>query len=162
MGNIEDSNQSPLRVRLQIFNQVSINGCVYIADTKEDVEKIFSKFIDKKSPLILTNKCQEDLIPDHHDIDYFKRFCTVDLNSVAGCFINIDIVETGEIGLGNKPVYEVWADLKILDNDRGKFVTTMFDAGVATFGMRSIVQSLQYNKRLIMDIFAYDLVNKKV
>ena len=125
MGNIEDSNQSPLRVRLQIFNQVSINGCVYIADTKEDVEKIFSKFIDKKSPLVLTNKCQEDLIPDHHDIDYFKRFCTV-------------------------------------DNDRGKFVTTMFDAGVATFGMRSIVQRLQYNKRLIMDIFAYDLVNKKV
>ena len=125
MGNIEDSNQTPLRVRLQIFNQVSINGCVYIADTKEDVEKIFSKFIDKKSPLVLTNKCQEDLIPDHHDIDYFKRFCTV-------------------------------------DNDRGKFVTTMFDAGVATFGMRSIVQRLQYNKRLIMDIFAYDLVNKKV
>ena len=125
MGNIEDSNQSPLRVRLQIFNQVSINGCVYIVDTKEDVEKIFSKFIDKKAPLVLTNKCQEDLIPDHHDIDYFKRFCTV-------------------------------------DNDRGKFVTTMFDAGVATFGMRSIVQRLQYNKRLIMDIFAYDLVNKKV
>ena len=125
MGNIEDSNQSPLRVRLQIFNQVSINGCVYIVDTKEDVEKIFSKFIDKKSPLVLTNKCQEDLIPDHHDVDYFKRFCTV-------------------------------------DNDRGKFVTTMFDAGVATFGMRSIVQRLQYNKRLIMDIFAYDLVNKKV
>lgn len=126
------------RVRLQVFNQVSRNGCVYIADTKEDVEKLFSKFIDKKAPLILTNKCQDDLISDHHDIDYFKKFCTVELSSIAGRFDNIDIIETGEIGLGNKPVFEVWGDMEIHNSPNGDFVKSLMDTDVMTFGMRSI------------------------
>ena len=167
MGNIEDSNQSPLRVRLQIFNQVSRNGCVYIADTKEDVEKVFSKFIDKKAPLLLTNKYQEDLIPDHHDIDYFKRFCTVDLNSVAGSFTDIDIVETGEIGLGNKPVYEVWADMKYNNSSNGDYVKSIIEADVMTFGMRSIGRKI-FNSDLsnldnlpteISQVISFDLIN---
>lgn len=138
MGNIEDGNQSPLRVRLQIFNQVSRNGSVYIADTKEDVEKIFSKFINKKAPLVLTNKCQDTFVNDHHDIGYFKKFTTVDISTVAGCFTDIDIVETGEIGLGNKPVYEVWADMKYNNSSNGDYVRSLMEEEVMTFGMRSI------------------------
>lgn len=155
------------RVRLQVFNQVSRNGHVYIADTKEDVEKIFSKFTDKKAPLILTNKCQEDLIPDHHDNDYFKKFCTVEISSIAGCFTDIDIIETGEIGLGNKPVFEVWGDMKLNNSSNGDHVKSLMDADVMTFGMRSIgnhkidsdFSNLDNPPIEISQVITFDLIN---
>ena len=164
MGNIEDSNQSPLRVRLQIFNQVSINGRVYVAENKKFVENIFAKYLVEKPSLFLTDKCQEtDLIKqDGEEFDNFdERFRTVDLLSVAGKFENIEIIVTDEIGVDGFPVIEVWADLKILDNDRGKFVTSMFDAEVATFGMRSIAKCYPDNKRSLTQVISFDLVSKK-
>lgn len=152
------------RVRIQIFNQPIVDGRVYIAENKEVVEKIFAKYLVDKSTLFLTDKSQEiDLIKrDDENFDHFdRRFRTVDLGSVAGKFENIDIIVTDEIGIDELPVIEVWADLKILDNDRGKFVESMFESEVATFGMRSIAQCYPDNKRLLTQVISFDLVSKK-
>lgn len=152
------------RVRIQIFNQPIVDGRVYIAENKEVVEKIFAKYLVDKSTLFLTDKSQEiDLVKlDDENFDHFdRRFRTVDLMSVAGKFENIDIIVTDEIGINELPVIEVWADLKILDNDRGKFVESMFESEVATFGMRSIAQCYPDNKRLLTQVISFDLVSKK-
>ena len=152
------------RVRIQIFNQPIVDGRVYIAENKEVVEKIFAKYLVDKSTLFLTDKSQEiDLVKlDDENFDHFdRRFRTVDLGSVAGKFENIDIIVTDEIGFDNLPIIEVWADLKILDNDRGKFVESMFESEVATFGMRSIAQCYPDNKRLLTQVISFDLVSKK-
>ena len=153
------------RVKIQTFNKPIIDGRVYVAENKESVEKIFAKYLVEKPTLFLTDKSQDtDLIQrDNENFDDFeRRFKTVDLESIAGKFENIEIIVTNEIGIDELPIIEVWADLKILDNDRGKFVTTMFETDVATYGMRSIAKCLQDNKRLLMHVVAYDLVNKKV
>ena len=152
------------RVRLQIFNQPTVDGRVYVAENKEVVEGIFAKYLVDKPTLFLTDKRQEiDLVKlDDENFDHFdRRFRTVDLGSVAGKFENIDIIVTDEIGIGELPVIEVWADLKILDNDRGKFVESMFESEVATFGMRSIAQCYPDNKRLLTQVISFDLVSKK-
>ena len=152
------------RVRIQIFNQPIVDGRVYIAENKEVVEKIFAKYLVDKSTLFLTDKSQEiDLVKlDDENFDHFdRRFRTVDLGSIAGKFENIDIIVTDEIGINELPVIEVWADLKILDNDRGKFVESMFESEVATFGMRSIAQCYPDNKRLLTQVISFDLVSKK-
>ena len=152
------------RVRIQIFNQPIVDGRVYVAENKEVVEKIFAKYLVDKSTLFLTDKSQEtDLVKrDDENFDHFDmRFKTVDLMSVAGKFENIEIIVTDEIGIDELPVIEVWADLKILDNDRGKFVESMFESEVATFGMRSIAQCYPDNKRVLTHVISFDLVNKK-
>ena len=152
------------RVRLQIFNQPTVDGRVYVAENKEVVEGIFAKYLVDKPTLFLTDKRQEiDLVKlDDENFDHFdRRFRTVDLGSVAGKFENIDIIVTDEIGFDNLPIIEVWADLKILDNDRGKFVESMFESEVATFGMRSIAQCYPDNKRLLTQVISFDLVSKK-
>ena len=152
------------RVRIQIFNQPIVDGRVYVAENKEVVEKIFAKYLVDKSTLFLTDKSQEtDLVKrDDENFDHFDmRFKTVDLMSVAGKFENIEIIVTDEIGIDELPVIEVWADLKILDNDRGKFVESMFESEVATFGMRSIAQCYPDNKRVLTHVISFDLVSKK-
>ena len=152
------------RVKIQTFNKPIVDGRVYVAENKEVVEKIFAKYLVDKSTLFLTDKSQEiDLVKlDDENFDNFdSRFRTVDLLSVAGKFENIEIIDTKEIGVDDLPIIEVWADLKILDNDRGKFVESMFESEVATFGMRSIAQCYPDNKRLLAQVISFDLVSKK-
>lgn len=152
------------RVKIQTFNKPIVDGRVYVAENKEVVEKIFAKYLVDKSTLFLTDKSQEiDLVKlDDENFDHFdRRFRTVELASIAGKFENIDIIVTDEIGFNELPVIEVWADLKILDNDRGKFVESMFESEVATFGMRSIAQCYPDKKRLLTQVISFDLVSKK-
>lgn len=152
------------RVRIQLFNQSVIDGRVYVAENKEAVEKIFAKYLVDKPTLFLTNKSQEiDLQPEvgEDEDHFFKRFTTVNLESIAGKFENIEIIETNEIGIDDLPIIEVWANLKILDNYRGKFVESLFKENIATFGMRSIAQRYPDNKKAITHLVSYDLVSKK-
>ena len=153
------------RVKIQTFNKPIIDGRIYIAENKKVVEGIFDKYLLNNQSLLLTDKSQEtDLIQrDDENFDNFEiRFKTVDLLSVAGKFENIEIIVTDEIGIDELPVIEVWADLKILDNDRGNYVKKMFETDVATFGMRTIAKCLPDNKRSLIEVFVCDLVNKKV
>lgn len=152
------------RVKIQTFNKPIIDGRVYVAENKEAVEKIFAKYLVEKPTLLLTDKNQEtDLVKrDDENFDHFdRRFKTVDLTTVVGKFENIEIIVTDEIGIDELPIIEVWADLKILDNDRGKYVKSMFEANVATFGMRSIAQCYPDNKRVLTHVISCDLVSKK-
>ena len=152
------------RVKIQTFNKPLVDGRVYVAENKEAVEKIFAKYLVEKPNLFLTDKSQEtDLVKlDDENFDHFdRRFRTVELASIAGKFENIEIIVTDEIGIDELPVIEVWVDLKILDNDRGKFVESMFETNVATFGMRSIAHCYPDNKRLLTQVISFDLVSKK-
>ncbi len=152
------------RVKIQTFNKPIVDGRVYVAENKEVVEKLFAKYLVEKPTLFLTDKSQEtDLVKrDDENFDHFDmRFKTVDLMSVAGKFENIEIIVTDEIGIDEFPIIEVWADLKILDNDRGKYVESMFETNVATFGMRSIAQCYPDNKRVLTHVISFDLVSKK-
>ena len=98
IANMESCEPKQEKIRLQIFNHVSRNGHIYIADTKEDVLKVFGKFIDQKAPLCLTDQLQgpdfdrKNMSPD----DYREEFGVVNLQRVAGIFKDIEIVETGK------------------------------------------------------------------
>jgi len=153
------------KVRLQIFNHVSRNGHIYIADTIEDVEKVFGKFKDEKTPLWLTN--------DFQGVGFFDRlrqsgndlkieFSTVRLQKIAGIFKDIEIVETGDIGYNDKPIFEVYGNLKIVETPPGKMAKQLLEEKVCTFGMRSFSTAKNgFGPKTydIENIVCFDLIN---
>ena len=154
------------RVRIQVFNQAIKNGNIYSADSKEDVEKIFSKFIDNSSKLVLTNISQDNSYFVNNSVDhqdYFNKIITVDLHTVSGFFKDFEIVETGEIGIASKPIFEVWANLDINNTGNGDYVKSLFAEDVMTFGMRAIVlRSGGPNPTFaIKQVICFDLISKQ-
>lgn len=130
------------RVRIQVFNQAIKNGNIYSAESKEDVEKIFAKFIDNSSNLVLTNICQDNSHFVNNSVDYqdyLNKISSIDLHTVSGFFKDFEIVETGEIGIDGKSVFEVWANLDINNTSNGDYVKSLIAEDVMTFGMRAIV-----------------------
>jgi len=150
------------RVRIQVFNQAIKNGNIYSVDSKEDVEKIFSN----SSKLVLTNICQDNSNFVNNSVDYqdyFNKISTVDLHTVSGFFKDFEIVETGEIGIAGKPVFEVWANLDINNTSNGDYVKSLFAEAVMSFGMRALVQrSDAPNPTIaIKHVICFDLISKQ-
>lgn len=152
---------------IQIFNHPSRNGRIYIVDTKEDVLKVFGKFIEEKVPLILTSNDQAfDLgnNPEESNEDYFKRFLTVNLGKAAGIFKDIEIIETGDIGYNEKPIFEVRGNLKFLENNpNGTMAKELINENVMTIGMRSVGnEKLGFGSKTfeIEKVICFDLLNK--
>ncbi len=149
------------RVRLQIFNHVSRNGHIYIADTKEDIENIFGKFRNEKNPLWLTDQLQgPDFDRKNMSIDEYRdEFATVDIARIAGIFEDIEIVETGDIGYNDKPIFEVYGYLKIINTDGGRHVGELLKENVCSIGMRSF--STKQNEKIydIEHVVCFDLIS---
>lgn len=153
-------------ILIQIFNHPSRNGRIYVADTKEDVLKVFSGFIEEnKSSLVLTNTVLSkdyDGFPIDESEKYFKRFATVELLDTVGIFKDIKIIETGDIGYNEKPIFEVRGNLNFLDNDKGDLTKSLVEEKVCSIGMRSIGQHKHgFGKETfeIEKVICFDLIN---
>lgn len=153
------------KILIQIFNHPSRNGRIYVADTKEDVLKVFGNFIEEKPPLFLSNTNQEfdlNANPEEHPDDYFKRFSTVNLGKVAGLFKDIEIIETWDIGYNEKPIFEVRGNLKFINNENGSMAKELINEKVMTIGMRSYGHhKLGFGPKTIEleKVFCFDLIN---
>ena len=166
IANMESCEPIPEKIRLQIFNHVSRNGHIYVADTKEDVLKVFGKFIDQKIPLCLTDKLQGqgvDFDREKMTLDeYRNNFGTVDLYRIAGIFKDIEIIETGDIGYNEKPIFEVYGTLGIKNTPSGKMVGELLKENVCNIGMRSFVvnkNGLGSKTFDIEKIVCFDIIN---
>lgn len=164
IANMESCESIPEKIRLQIFNHVSRNGRIYIADTKEDVLKVFGKFIDQKIPLCLTDQLQgQDFDRKKMTLDeYRNNFGSVDLYRIAGIFKDIEIIETGDIGYNEKPIFEVYGTLGILNTPSGKMVGELLKENVCNIGMRSFVvnkNGLGSKTFDIEKIVCFDIIN---
>lgn len=153
-------------ILIQIFNHPSRNGRIYVADTKEDVLKVFGGFIEEnKSSLVLTNTV---LSKDYNSIlinkeEYFKKFSTVELSNIVGIFKDIKIIETSDIGYNEKPIFEVRGNLKFIDNDIGNLSKSLVEEKVCSIGMRSIGQCERGFEREAFEIekvICFDLISK--
>ncbi len=162
--NMESCEPKPEKIRLQIFNHVSRNGHIYIADTKEDVLKVFGKFIDQKVPLYLTDQLQgpdfdrKNMSPD----EYRDEFATVNLQRVAGIFKDIEIVETGDIGYNEKPIFEVYGTLDIRNTSSGNMVGELLNEKVCSIGMRSFaIEKNGFGAKTfdIENVVCFDIIN---
>ena len=124
------------KVRLQVFNQPTTNGRVYVAKTKEDIEKLFpvetyltSGFDEAtKGNGISISNIDED----------FKRYATIPITSIIGVFKEIEVIETGIIGVDDLPVFEVYGHIRFLDRPGKDFYKTCFEGNTVTIGMRSL------------------------
>ena len=121
-----------MRVRLAIFNHVNANGRVYVADSKEEIQKLF-----KNSEYFLTGFGGEEA-PELDAEEKFKRNATVKLQDTVGMFKNLEIVETGDIGVGDLPIFEVYGELKVFENPGGKLFEESYNQNIVTIGMRSL------------------------
>ena len=153
-------------ILIQIFNHPSRNGRIYIADSKEDVLKVFGGFIEEnKSSLLLMNTVLSkdyDSIPIDKDEEFFKKFATIEISDTVGIFKDIKIIETGDIGYNEKPIFEVRGNLNFLDNDKGDLTKSLVEEKVCSIGMRSIGQhKLGFGKETfeIEKVIGFDLIN---
>lgn len=128
----------PLRMRLIIFNHVSRNGRVYIAESKEEIQNL----INKEKELYLTNGFND--ISDNQYIkvsdieeDYMK-IATMQIKSLIGSFKDIEITETGDIGVNGFPIFEVYGTLNLFNLPTKQFHEDCFNANIVTIGMRSL------------------------
>lgn len=146
------------KVRLQVFNQPTINGRVYVAKTKEDIEKLFP------IELYLTSGFNEAIKGNGMHIsnidEDFKRHTTIPISSIIGVFKEIEIVETGTIGADNLPVFEVYGHIKFLDRPGIDFYKTCFEENIATIGMRSLGKVDPNKKVEISKLICWDIIPK--
>lgn len=121
-----------MRIRLAIFNHVNTNGRVYVAESKEEIQKLFNK-----SEYFLTGFSGDDN-PDLNVEEKLKKSATVKLQDTVGIFKNLEIVETGDIGVGDLPIFEVYGELKVFENPGGKVFEESYNQNIVTIGMRSL------------------------
>lgn len=120
-----------MKVRLAIFNHVNANGRVYIAESKEEIQKLFNK-----SEYFLTGFGGGEA-PELNSEEKLKRSTIVNLMDSVGIFKDLEIIETGDIGVDDLPIFEVYGELKTFDNPGGKLFTESYQENIVTIGMRS-------------------------
>lgn len=146
------------KVRLQIFNHVSINGLLYPAESKEEVERLFLKPKAKVKNIYLTNVLQGDA-PFRNS----AHANTVQADSLIGEFENIEVVETGDIGFNDKPIIEVYGTLKYFDTPQKDEYQEMLRGKTLTFGMRAIGRPDKDNDKIrtIEKVITFDLISEE-
>ena len=111
---------------------MNANGRVYVANSKEDIQELFNK-----SEYYLTGMKSSDPIGTNYaNVDF--GLGVVNLLNTVGVFDNIEIIETGDIGSNNLPIFEVYGELRIFDTDIGKLFEESYNQNIVTIGMRSL------------------------
>lgn len=124
------------KIRLQVFNQPTINGRVYVAKTKEDIEKLFP--IETYLTSGFDEAIQGNGISISNIDEDFKRHTTIPISSIIDVFKEIEVIETGTIGVDNLPVFEVHGHINFLNRPDKDFFKTCFEENTVTIGMRSL------------------------
>ena len=143
-----------MRVRLAIFNHVNANGRVYVADSKEKVQLLF-----KNSEYFLTGFGGEEA-PDLDTEEKFKRNATVKLQDTVGMFKDLEIVETGDIGVGDLPIFEVYGELITFENPGGNLFKESYNQNIVSIGMRALGKCMDVNppKCIINKVICWDTI----
>lgn len=144
------------KVRLQVFNQPTTNGRVYVAKTKEDIEKLFPV------ETYLTSGFDEAIKGNGISIsnidEDFKRHATIPITSIIGIFKEIEVIETGIIGVDDLPVFEVYGHIRFLDRPGKDFYETCFEENTVTIGMRSLGKVDPDKKVEITKLICWDTI----
>ncbi len=138
-----------MRARIQIFNHPAINGRIYTAKTKEEVFEYFNK----KNGLLLTSQDQP-LIE--------KRDFSIVNDKIIGKFENIEVIDTGNIGYNEYPIFEVYAEIKDDSELSEKFkpYKEMYENSIATFGMRAIGTVSKDSVVTLERVICFDMITK--
>lgn len=147
------------KIRLQVFNQPTINGRVYVAKTKEDIEKLFP--IETYLTSGFDEVIQGNGISISNIDEDFKRHTTIPISSIIGVFKEIEVIETGSIGVDNLPVFEVYGHIKFLDRPGKDFFKTSFEENTVTIGMRSLGKVDPDKKVEISKLICWDTIPKQ-
>lgn len=176
------SKEEPLRKRLIIFNHVNTNGRIYIAKSKEEIQKLLYKNsyltsdldenvdtintndISKISEQFKDNEIQNLLYKDLYltsgldeNVD-INDSCIVDISKIIGIFKDIEIIETEDIGIDDLPIFEVYGKLQFFDTPSKEFHKNCFDANIVTIGLRSIVKHISDKIVNIKQIICWDTI----
>lgn len=154
-----------MKVRLAIFNHVSSSGKVYVANSKEEIENLFNKpefyltgFGGNEAPAKTTKEKFEQSIFTEEKL---KQAATVNIPDIIGKFNNFEVVKTGDIGIGDLPIYEVYGEINIFDNPGGKVFEENYKENTMTFGMRSFgKQNVTNNSFNIEKLICWDAITK--
>ena len=138
-----------MKVRIQIFNHPSMNGRIYTAKTKDEV----FEFFNKPNGLLLTSQDQTIIA---------KKDFSIATDKIIGKFENIDIVDTGDIGYNDYPIFEVYAEINDDSNLSEKFkpYKDMYENNIATFGMRAIGTVSKDSVVVLEKIICFDMIIK--
>lgn len=145
-----------MRTRIAIFNHVNANGRVYVANSKEEVEKLFHRPEYFITDPVGTYEQTENLSFG----EFQKRFCEVDIGRINGSLGNIEVIETGDIGVNDLPIYEVYSELKIFDTPKSKMFDECFRENVVSIGIRSIGTGWENNHFIINNVICFDVIIK--
>lgn len=149
----------PLRMRLIIFNHVSKDGRVYVAESKEEIQNL----INKEKELYLTN----GLFNSVNDSQYIKvsdieedymKMATRLIKSIIGSFKDIEITETGNIGVNGFPIFEVYGTLNLFNLPTKQFLEDCFKANIVTIDMRSLGNIDQDKNVKLNRVICWDIV----
>ena len=144
-----------MMTQLAIFNCESPSGRVYVANSKEEIENLFNK------PEFYLIGFGGNENPDISYEETIKKFATVNLKDVIGKFTNFEIIETGDIGVGDLPIYKVFGKVDIFDNEGGKVFDECFKESAIHFGMRSFGKhDVVNNKFDIKKLICWDAISK--
>lgn len=146
--------EDPLRMRLMIFNHVSRNGRIYVAESKEHIQKL----IDKKLYLTSGFESNVDLISKDSTFVEQQKAATIDISKLIGQFQDIEIVETGDIGVDDLPIFEVYGKLKFFETLSTEFHKNCFDANIVTIGLRSFGYVNQDKKVNLNQVVCWDTI----
>ena len=146
-----------MRIKLITFNKVNANGVIYIAESKEYIDKLVITE-DGASSSYLVNVPIID--PNLNYDERFKIASTVDFHSLCGVIREVEIIETGDIGFKDLPVYEVYGEVKPIANDNGKLFSDLYNENLVSIGIRSWARHLPENVQSIGKIICWDVVPK--
>ncbi len=143
-----------MRKRIVLFNHVNPNGRVYPANSKEEIQKLFNK---PEYILVLPTQILKGLPVNSEEFQ--NQFFTVDLMKAVGKFDNIEIIETGDIGSNDLPIFECFGELHVFDTRLGKWFEENYEQNTVTFGLRTIGKQDVSNDYFILDkIICFDVI----
>ena len=146
------------KVRLQVFNHPTINGRVYVAKTKEDIEKLFP--VETYLTSGFNEVIQSNGISISNIDEDFKRYTTIPISSIIGVFKEIEVIETGSVGVDELPVFEVYGHIKFLDGPGKDVFKTWFEENTVAIGMRSLGKVDPDKKVEISKLICWDTIPK--
>ena len=147
-----------MKVRLLLFNHVNNDGKVYVAESAEEIEKLFGKQAGYSSKFLVNAPVIDP------ELTYKERFSKVsspDITQICGGFEDFEIIETDDRGYDDFPVFEVYGTLKVLDSENGKNFENLYKENLTSIRVRGWSRTITENVESIGKIICWDVFPRK-
>lgn len=124
-----------MKTRILIFNHVSNDGVVRVAESKEYIENLL-KPLELDRAFITNGLDSESHLISQEERE--KQFRNVNIMNICGKISNIEIIETGEIGFNDLPIYEVLGLIVPIGSPGGKLFKELYNQNVIKIGLRAL------------------------